>query len=60
MERNPSTKAKAKYNDKTYDRLYLYVPKGQKEIIKAKAEKKELSVNAYIIKLINDDIGIDI
>lgn len=42
------TKANRKYNEKAYDRVPLTVPKGQKEVIKAFAEKEGLSVNAFI------------
>ena len=51
------TKANRKYNEKSYDRIALTVKKGQREIIKAHAEKKGLSLNGYINKLIADDMG---
>ena len=36
-----SAAVKNRYNDKTYDRINLTVPKGDKEIIKAHAEKHD-------------------
>lgn len=51
-----SAAVKNKYNEKAYDRIALIVKKGQKEIIKAQAEKQGISINAYITKLIEKDI----
>ena len=48
-----SAAVKNKYAAKTYDRITILVPKGQKDIIK----QKHQSVNAYINKLIADDMG---
>ena len=39
-----------------YDRINLTVPKGQKDIIKARADSKGESVNAYIWRLIQEDM----
>lgn len=54
-------KRKAKWqNDyiaKTYDRINLTVPKGQKETIKEHAETKGESVNAFINRAINETIN---
>lgn len=44
-----------RYIDKAYDRINLTVPKGNKDIIKARAESKGMSVNAYINDLIERD-----
>ena len=52
-----SNKASQKYNAKAYDRLPIRVKKGQAEKIKAYAEKQGLSLNAYINKLIAEDMG---
>lgn len=52
-----STASKQKYNEKAYDRIALTVKKGQREIIKAHAEAQGLSLNAYINKLIAEDMG---
>ena len=51
-----STAAKNKYNNKAYDRINLIVPKGDKETIKNRAEELGLSLNAYINKLIQEDL----
>lgn len=55
-------RATKKWNDKhlheRYDRIQLVVPKGKKEIIKAKADEQGESVNAFInraIDLLMDD-----
>lgn len=49
-----STKAKNIFNNKNYDRLYPFVPKGQKEKIAAAAAAAEPpeSLNDYIIKAV--------
>lgn len=44
--------ATARYNKKAYDRIDIVVPKGKREIIKAFAASRGVSVN----KLINDAI----
>lgn len=50
-------KANDKYNKKAYDRFLVTVKKGQQEIIKAHAESLGLSLNAYINKLISEDMN---
>ena len=50
-------KATQRYNAKAYDRVELKLYKGQKEQVKAYAESQGLSLNAYINKLIADDMG---
>lgn len=50
-------KATNKYISKTYDQVKFLVPKGQREVIKAHAEALGLSLNAYINKLITEDMG---
>ena len=44
------------YIAKTYDRINLTVPKGEKEKIKAHAASKDESVNGYIYRLIKEDM----
>ena len=44
------------YIAKTYDRINLTVPKGNKDKIKAHAESKGESVNGYINRLIAEDM----
>lgn len=52
---NPATKAKNKYNLKTYERIVLQVKKGDKEKVTKRAAELGKSVNAYIKDLINAD-----
>ncbi|MDE5767864.1 MAG: ribbon-helix-helix protein, CopG family [Oscillospiraceae bacterium] len=47
-----SKKAVAKYKAKAYDRIEILVPKGDKEKIKAHAEKQGESLNAFIKRAI--------
>lgn len=49
-------KANQKYCAKAYDQIKLLVPKGKREKIKAAAAANGLSLNAYIISLIEADI----
>ena len=51
-----STTSKRKYNEKSYDRLAITVKKGERDKIKAHAESKGLSLNAYINALIKSDM----
>lgn len=46
--RGPQTKAKHKYNAKSYDSLLVYIKKGYKEYIKIQAEKANVSMNEYV------------
>lgn len=48
-----------KYISKAYDRINLTVPKGEKDKIKAYAERKGKSVNSYINDLIKEDMKKD-
>jgi predicted HicB family RNase H-like nuclease len=45
-----------RYIEKVYDRINLLVDKGNKDIIKARAEQLGESVNAYINRLISEDL----
>ncbi len=49
-------RANEKYNAKTYDQIKVIVKKGQREVIKAHAESKGMSLNGYINKLIEQDM----
>ena len=53
----PQTTASNKYNAKAYDRIALQVKKGQRDIIRKHAEAQGLSLNGYINKLIDKDMG---
>ena len=44
------------FNANAYDRINLTVPKGKKDEIKAHAEALGESVNAYIWRLIQEDM----
>lgn len=48
-----STKAKNKYNAKSYDRISVTVKKGVKDDWKSEAEKQGLSLNAFIEQAVN-------
>ena len=55
-----SAAVKNRYNDKAYDRINLTVPKGEKEVIKAHAEKHDGgSVNGFIQRAIKETIERD-
>ena len=47
------------YSKSAYDRITIFVPKGQKDTIKALAAEKEQSVNEYIKQAIKDRAKID-
>ena len=49
-----------KFQKENYDRIQILVKKGVKDIIKEKANSENLSVNKYIICLIEKDINIKI
>lgn len=51
-----STASKNKWNANNYDQLRIIVKKGEKDIIKAYAESKGMSLNGYINQLIKDDM----
>ena len=50
------TRANNKWNAKAYDRISLTVTKGKKELIKAHAESKGESTNAFINRAIDEAI----
>ena len=54
-----SAAVKNRYNEKTYDRINLTVPKGDKERIEAHASGREESVNAFIRRAITETIERD-
>ena len=47
-----SSAAKNRYNAKAYDRITIFAPKGDKDVIKAFAESKGLSTNRFILDAI--------
>lgn len=52
-------KASRKWNENNLDRLYIFVPKGQKEVIRTMAESKGESLNAYVSKAIQRQLEED-
>lgn len=52
-------RATMKYKQKAYDRIEINVSKGTKEVYKAQAAKRGLSLQAYIVSLIEADMAID-
>lgn len=50
-------RATMKYQKKTYDRIELKVKKGEKEKIQRRASELGISVNVYILQLIQQDFG---
>ncbi len=46
------------YNEKSYDRLAITVPKGQKQAIDAHAKAKGESINSLVNALLRADMGI--
>ena len=52
-------RAQNKWIEKTYDRINLTVPKGQKEVIKAHAEACGESVNGFIGRAIDETMERD-
>ncbi|MBE6876150.1 MAG: antitoxin [Ruminococcus sp.] len=54
-----SNESKRKYNEKTYDRIILNVPKGKKEEYKQHAFWKNESLNAFIKRAIERQIEED-
>ena len=51
-----STRAKRKYNEKTYDRFTMNIKKGRKDELKTIADGQGLSLNAFILTAIDEKI----
>ncbi len=49
-------KASRKYNEKTYERLYIFVPKKKKDQIRVRSSECRRSVNEYVTGLIEHDL----
>lgn len=47
-------KSVRKYVKQNYDLFQVMFPKGQKDVIKAQAEKQKESINQYINKAVNE------
>lgn len=54
-----SWQVKQKYNEKAYDKIYITVPKGEKDKIQAHAELCNESTNAFINRAIKETIERD-
>ena len=54
-----NTDYKRRFNEEKYDRIYLTVPKGKKEIIKSYAESKGESVNGFINRIIDEKMELN-
>ncbi len=52
-------KATNKYNAANYDRLYIRVRKGEKELIKNHADAIGVSINDYIVDAVRDRIAFE-
>lgn len=51
-----SAAVKNRYNEKAYDRINFVVPKGEKDRIKAAAEKRGESVNSLINRVVKAEV----
>ena len=49
-------RASRKYNENNYDRLYITIEKGKKELIKDKAQEVNMSINEYVVNLIEKSL----
>lgn len=47
--------ANHRYREKAYDQYNLTLPKGKREVYKAQAADRGMSLNAYIISLLEAD-----
>lgn len=54
-----SAKVKNRWNEKAYDRISLTVEKGKKDMIRKHAEKRGESINGFINRAIDAQIGKD-
>ena len=60
-ERKPVSAAQRRATQKYlegFDDLRIRIPKGQKEVVTARASENGESVNAYVWRLIREDMGI--
>lgn len=56
---NSQTRAKNKYNAKTYDNLRIVVKKGRKDIIRAHADSIGESINGFVNRAIDETMERD-
>ncbi len=57
MEKFDQQKYINQYNETHYERLTLRLPIGKKELLKQQAQSKGMSVNSYIVWLIDNDMN---
>lgn len=57
MASEAQIKANTKYQSKAYDRILLRVSKGNRDKIQLRAKQLGMSVNSYILHLIDVDIS---
>lgn len=55
MASDAQNRAHTKYRAKAYDQINLQIPKGQREEYKAQAAAHGMSLNAYIVSLLEKD-----
>jgi hypothetical protein len=53
-----STAVKRRYNEKTYDRIAITIPKGRKAVIQAAAVREGDSINGYVNKAVLSRMGL--
>lgn len=58
-KKKPRTSAavKNRYNEKVYDRINFVIPKGEKDRIKAAAERNGESVNSLINRVVFEEVA---
>lgn len=56
---NSKTRAKNKYNAENYDSLRIVTKKGKKDIIKAHADSRNESINAFVNRAIDETMERD-
>ena len=47
-------RANAKWNSKNYDKMTVHISKGKKDEIKTHATKQGLSLNAFVVRAIDE------
>ena len=52
-----TTDYKRQFNKDNYDRIYVSAPKGKKEEYKALADSNGMSLNAYIVQLLDEQFA---
>lgn len=60
MTGKAQTRAKCKYNDKTYDQMAVRLPKGEKDMIKTWAEAQGMSLAEYVRRACYEKAGKEI